>query len=182
MLTSDLLLQMLDYSKDLHDHSVRVSALAENFGRAIGLDEEVCLDLKMAGLYHDAGKLTVPLAILNAPRVLSAEEWQIMRSHPTTGRQIAQEAGFNQNILDAVESHHERLDGSGYPNGLQGYEISMMSKIIGICDSVDAIMQDRPYHKGESLESCKKKLLSENNKLDYSLLYSFFKHAQELFH
>lgn len=94
---------------------------------------------------HDIGKLTVPRTILYKPAPLTAAEWMVFRAHPETGAWFAEVMGADQNVVEAVRQHHERLDGSGYPRGLAGDEITSYARILAVADVYCAMTQRRPY-------------------------------------
>lgn len=127
-------------------HSVAVCALMINLGRQLGLDEGVVRDLGVAGLLHDVGKVATPPEVLNKPGKLTDAEFVIMRSHPERGHEVlTRSEGVPEMALDVCLHHHERIDGTGYPHGLKGEEISLASRIASVCDVYDAISSNRPY-------------------------------------
>jgi cyclic di-GMP phosphodiesterase len=103
-------------------------------------------------LLHDIGKLAVPDAVLNKPGELDDAEWELMREHPRAGVRILAPIPFLGRALDVVRHHHERWDGSGYPDGLAGEDIPRWARIFSVVDTVDAITSDRPYRAGMPLE------------------------------
>lgn len=132
-------------------HSINVCILALVFGRHLGLSGEELGELGLGALLHDIGKMRVPLALLNKPTGLTQEELRQLEQHPTHGyRILAEERGFPERALDVVYSHHERIDGGGYPRGLHGAQISRLAVIVSIVDVYDAITSERVYHTGIS--------------------------------
>ena len=130
-------------------HSVSIGALLISFARALGLDRNVIRLLGIGGMLHDIGKMKVPDEVLNKPGKLSDEEFAIMKSHVVYSRDILSETpGIDQISLDVAAQHHERHDGSGYPLGLKGSEMSVYGQMAAIVDVYDAITSDRCYHKG----------------------------------
>lgn len=130
-------------------HSVSIGALLISFARALGLDRCVIRLLGIGGMLHDIGKMKVPNEVLNKPGKLSDEEFAIMKSHVVYSRDILSETpGIDQISLDVAAQHHERHDGSGYPLGLKGSEMSVYGQMAAIVDVYDAITSDRCYHKG----------------------------------
>ena len=130
-------------------HSVAVCALMVALARQLGLDEAQTRAAGMAGLLHDLGKAAIPLAILNKPGKLTEEEFAVIKTHPTEGHAILLEGrGVTAEALDVCLHHHEKINGSGYPKGLQGEEISLLAKMGAVCDVYDAITSNRPYKAG----------------------------------
>jgi putative nucleotidyltransferase with HDIG domain len=132
-------------------HSINVSILAMVFGRHLGLPREQLETLGIGGLLHDLGKLRTPLEILNKPGKLTPQEFETVKVHPIDGHQILRhEYRLPARIAEAALSHHERYDGSGYPQGLRFDAIPLWGRIIAIADVYDAITSDRAYHNGLS--------------------------------
>ncbi len=132
-------------------HCVNVCILAVAFGRYLGLEKHDLNDLGLGALLHDIGKMKVPLEILNKPGRLTAEEFAVIKGHPTHGRRILDRVdGVPERVLDVVLSHHERADGSGYPRGARHSDISRFAMIVAIVDVYDAVTSDRVYHAGTS--------------------------------
>lgn len=129
-------------------HSERVSEYAVRLGRTLGLGESALQQLRIAGLLHDIGKIGVPDSILNKPGALSDEERAVMRRHPTVGREILGRVASLQDILPIVYHHHERMDGEGYPDGLSGAHIPLLSRIVSVVDGFEAMVSDRAYREG----------------------------------
>lgn len=128
-------------------HSERVSRYCQAMGVALGLDATALKELELAGLYHDIGKISIPDDILNKPGKLTAEEWEIMKSHTLIGYQILNTADQYSSLAQYALTHHERYDGHGYPNQLEGEDIPLFSRIIAVADSFEAMTSDRPYRK-----------------------------------
>lgn len=130
---------------ELFGHAEQVQEIAQLIGRHVeGIRMD---DLRMASYYHDIGKLTVPESILMKRSKLSSSEMDAMRHHPWHGALIMAKHTKNKDVIDAIHYHHEFFDGSGYPEGLVGYEIPIMARIIAIADVYDALRSDRPYRK-----------------------------------
>jgi putative nucleotidyltransferase with HDIG domain len=136
-------------------HSVAVCALMVALSHHLNLDDEQTHEAGLAGLLHDLGKAVTPSEILLKPGKLTKEEFAIMKTHPQEGYRLLTENGFHHAVtLDVVLHHHERIDGSGYPHGLAGNEISLFAKMGAVCDVYDAITSNRPYKAGwEPVES-----------------------------
>jgi HD-GYP domain-containing protein (c-di-GMP phosphodiesterase class II) len=131
------------------EHCMNVALLAITFGRHLGLGESDLLNLGFAGIVHDVGKMRIPPEVLNKPGALSDEEYQIMRTHTTLGRDILMaHKNIYAGVVDAAYAHHETLDGGGYPRNLSDSGITKFTRIITICDIYDAITSDRVYKKG----------------------------------
>jgi putative nucleotidyltransferase with HDIG domain len=132
-------------------HSINVCVLSMLFGRFLGIAEEKLSHLGLGALLHDIGKMRVPSEILNKPGPLSAEEKVIMNRHPEYGHAILSEhSDLHPAVLEIALSHHERFDGSGYPQGLKGKGLNQYALIVSIIDFYDAVTSDRAYHIGIS--------------------------------
>lgn len=130
-------------------HSVSVAALSVAFGRALDLPREEIKQLALGGLLHDVGKAKVPLVILNKPGKLTDEEFGVMKRHARASAELLEKTpGVSEIALKAAAEHHERYDGTGYPRGLKGDEISLHGQMLAIVDVYDAITSLRIYHKG----------------------------------
>jgi len=121
-------------------------------GEKLNLSDDEKLELEFAGRMHDIGKITIPDYILKKPGKLTEDEWEIMKAHTTNGYQILRSADKYSKLAEYALTHHERIDGKGYPQGLKGEEIPLFSRIIGICDAYEAMTADRPYRKALSKE------------------------------
>lgn len=127
-------------------HQRRVGMLAAEIARTLGLPEMAAEGLLVAGEVHDVGKIGVPIEILVLPRRLSVEEFGMVKRHARFGYEMLKSVEFPWPVADAVCHHHERLDGSGYPDGLEGDEISIDAKIVAVADVLESIASHRPYH------------------------------------
>jgi HD-GYP domain-containing protein (c-di-GMP phosphodiesterase class II) len=130
----------------------RMGHLAADTARAVGLDEREVERVELAARLHDVGKIAVPDAILNKPEGLDAQEWEVMRTHPEIGARIVASAPSLAHIADLIRSHHERHDGTGYPDGLSGEEIPVSAAIIAVCAAFVAMMRHRPYSDAITVE------------------------------
>lgn len=133
-------------------HSERVTKFAMDIGKTMGLDDSEIRNIELAGLMHDIGKLGTYEAILNKPEKLSDEELKLIKQHPLKGAEILEPIKQLKDIIPGVKYHQEFYDGSGYPEGLQGEDIPLMARILGVADTVDAMSADRPYRKGKTMD------------------------------
>src|SRR5947209_11457432 len=129
------------------DHCARLSDYASRLGERLRLSFDQLTALHRAGIVHDIGKVAVPDAILLKPGPLSEEEWIIMRQHPVVGESICAPLKSFRLVLPIIRHHHERLDGTGYPDGLKGEAIPITARILQIVDVYDALTTERPYKK-----------------------------------
>ncbi len=129
-------------------HSVAVAALMISLARSLGMNEAAVQIAGTAGLMHDLGKAKMPMEVLNKPGKLTDEEFAIMRAHPVHSHAMLKDSGLHPQALDACLHHHEKMDGTGYPDRLQGEQISVLARMTAICDVYDAITSDRPYKNG----------------------------------
>jgi putative nucleotidyltransferase with HDIG domain len=127
-------------------HSVAVCALMVSLSRQLGQSEQQNREAGLAGLLHDVGKMMVPQEVLNKPGQLSEAEFNVMRTHPLRGFEALREGGMvPESALDVCLHHHEKIDGSGYPEKLVGEQISLLARMGAVCDVYDAITSNRPY-------------------------------------
>ncbi|MDH4099395.1 MAG: response regulator [Nitrospirota bacterium] len=129
-------------------HSERVADFAQKLAKALGLSVKDQDIVHKAGLLHDIGKIGVSESYLHKPGPLSREEREIIRDHPVRGEAICQPLKSLKHLLPAIRHHHERYNGTGYPDGLKGEEIPLMARILAIADIYDALTSDRPYRVG----------------------------------
>ncbi|HEV7888399.1 MAG TPA: HD-GYP domain-containing protein [Acidimicrobiales bacterium] len=116
-------------------------------------------DAEYGFLLHDAGKVGVPERILGKPGPLTAAEWRVMRTHPLIGYQMLASIPFMENAAEIVRSHHEMFDGSGYPEGLKGEEITLPARVFSVVDAFDAMTTDRPYRAALSIQQAAEELV-----------------------
>lgn len=134
-------------------HQKRVQALSMKIAEAMNLDENVIRNISFGALIHDVGKLYIASDILNKPSELSDLEYQLVQTHVTNGYTIASEIDFPAEVTTMILQHHERLDGTGYPNQLSGSEIILESRILSVADVVEAMCAHRPYRPGHSIDN-----------------------------
>ena len=134
-------------------HVRRVSNLAVNIGRAMDLPPKDIEALRIGGVLHDIGKIGIPDSVLNKATPLSPEEMEAIRNHPVIGYRMAEPlAPTLKGALEVIRHHHEKLDGSGYPDGLKGVDISVVARVMAVADIYDALVTDRPYHRAMARE------------------------------
>jgi putative two-component system response regulator len=130
-------------------HCERLSEMSARLGERLGIPEEHIKALRRGGTVHDIGKIVVPDAILLKPGPLSEEEIEVMRKHPVVGERICAPLRIFRLVLPIIRHHHERFDGSGYPDHLRGEEIPLTARIMQLADVYDALTSDRPYRKAD---------------------------------
>jgi len=128
-------------------HCRRVARIAAELGRVAGFDPARLAGLRLAAGLHDVGKIAIPSEVLTRPRKLTEDEIALVRAHPAAGHQIVSRTKLPQHVADVVLQHHERLDGSGYPNHLSGSEIGTEARIVAIADVVEAMTSARAYRQ-----------------------------------
>jgi putative two-component system response regulator len=142
-------------------HCDRLAHYAVELGRALKLSEDDLGALAKGGYFHDIGKIALPDAILLKPGPLTPDEFQMMKEHPVIGDRLCGDLRALNGVRPIVRHHHERLDGSGYPDGLRGDAIPLLAQIIGIVDVYDAITTTRPYHEALAPEAAFEALQNE---------------------
>src|ERR1700728_2199221 len=133
-----------------HGHCERLADYSARLGEQLGLPDEQLTALRRGGVVHDIGKIAVPDAILLKPGKLSEEEWKLMREHPVVGERICAPLKSFRSVLPIIRHHHEKFDGSGYPDGLKGESIPLTARVLQIVDVFDALTTERPYKKAFS--------------------------------
>lgn len=134
-----------------YEHCCRVGEMSRKLARDAGLNEYEQKLAEFAGLFHDIGKMGVPQSIISKPGKLDADEYLLMQSHPVLSEEIIKPFGYNKffsEILPAIRGHHERVDGTGYPDKKRGDEVPLLARIILVVDTFDAMSQTRAYRKG----------------------------------
>lgn len=140
-----------DKSIETYAHSQRLAELGTAIARRMGLGPNTIDEIVLLANLHDIGKIAIPEAILNKPGKLSEAEWEIIRNHPEIGYRIASTLQDFAHIALGIMSHHERMDGTGYPKGLTGDQIPLIARIIAVADSVDVMQHGRPYQASISI-------------------------------
>ena len=131
-------------------HSERVSEYAAQLAQKIGLSDEKINEIRIAGMLHDVGKIGVADDIIHKPTKLTRDEYEEVKKHPAIGSWILNTLDLSDTTMDAINYHHERYDGKGYPLGLKGNDLSLEAQIIALSDAYDAMTSDRPYRKAMS--------------------------------
>src|SRR5215217_2869666 len=163
MRVRSLLVRLADRDTSTEEHTRRVALLAARVAEELKLPAALRRDLAMGGLLHDIGKLSVPLEILQKPGPLTDAEFAEVQRHAEAGRRLLEElGGFPETVRRLVSDHHERLDGTGYPRGLQGCDLPIETRILAACDVYDALVSDRVYRSAWSPERALELLRAES--------------------
>jgi putative two-component system response regulator len=134
-------------------HQKKVSEIAGRIAQEMGLPGDMIEGIRVAGMVHDMGKMSVPAEIVNKPAALTPFEFSIIKEHPQKAYGILKGIDFPWPVAEIVLQHHERLDGSGYPQGLKGNEIKIEALVLAVADVVEAISSRRPYRSGLGIEA-----------------------------
>lgn len=172
-------------AKDVYTrgHSDRVAYYSVELGKAVGLGPQDLQTLKLSGLFHDIGKIGTANDLLLKSERLCPDEYEEIKKHSLTGAHILSVISFFKDVIPIVRSHHERIDGSGYPDGLKDDEIPYLAKIVTIADAFDAMMSDRMYRSRLDRENIKKELLKGIGKqFDFNLIKTFITIMDDLPH
>ena len=163
-------------------HSTSVSRYSEALARAINLPEDEVQRIKLGALLHDVGKIGIPENVLKKPGKLEGEEWEIMKQHPVIGAEkVLAPNDALRDLIPIVKYHHEHIDGSGYPEHLKGEKIPLAARIVAVADTFHALISDRPYRKGMSVEKACEILKDGAGKLwDTDLVRQFIAIAPSL--
>lgn len=158
-------------------HCQRLAQYATQLGAAVGLDHEALAALERGGYLHDVGKVGIPDAVLLKTDRLTPEEFALMQQHTIIGERLCGDLRSLALVRPIVRSHHERLDGSGYPDGLRGEAIPLNAQIVGVVDTFDAITSARPYRCARSVDEARAELLREvhDGKFDGDLVAEFLR-------
>jgi len=146
-------------------HQARVADIAKEIARQMGLPEEQIQAIHLAGLVHDLGKIRIPAEILSKPSRLNEVEYSLIKMHPEAGYEILKGVEFSWPIAEMVRQHHERMDGSGYPQGLKGEEILPGARILVVADVVEAMSSHRPYRPGLGIDAALGEIIQGRSKL-----------------
>ena len=174
-MTLEALVGALDAREhETYSHSFRVRAYTRYLARRAGFPPALLPSLEQGALLHDIGKIAVADAILLKPAKLTAEEWVEMRKHPTAGDEMLKRVPFLRPASAIVRHHHERFDGTGYPDHLKGTEIPLGARLFTVADTLDAMTSDRSYRKGPGFEAARTEIEQHSGK-------QFDPHIVELF-
>ena len=146
------------------EHLQRVRVYAMELAKELGLSEDETEALRAASVLHDIGKLAVPEHIISKPGKLTPEEFEKMKIHPIVGAEILEQVDFPYPVVPIVRAHHEKWDGSGYPNGLAGEAIPIGARILAAVDCLDALASDRQYRKALPLDEAMAKVVADAGK------------------
>jgi len=161
--------------REARAHNLRVARLCVHIGRQMSMSAPELRILAHAGLMHDIGKLGVPAQVLEKHAPLDESEWILMRAHPEMGLTLLDRAGQSSREVLAVLYHHERLDGSGYPQGLCKHNIPLIGRIVAVADTYDALTSDRPYRHACSQAEARRVLIEEaGSRLDSRAVSALF--------
>ncbi len=169
------MIDIRDYDSYTYSHSLYVGILSVLLGRYIGLSISQLNDLALCGLLHDIGKTDIPIEITNKTGPLNEDEFEIMKQHPCLSyKKLGEKNHISQVVLQGIQTHHEKFDGSGYPFGLKGINIPLFGRILAIADVYDALNSTRPYRKAWSPRQIFDYLMScSNTHFDPELLTAF---------
>ena len=174
------------HAMDLRDretegHSRRVAELTIQLAQAMGLSEEAIVHIRRGALLHDMGKIGIPDSILHKPDKLTDQEWAVMRSHPQLAFSMLGSIEYLRDSLDIPYFHHEKWDGSGYPQGLQGERIPIAARIFSVADVWDALTSDRPYRPAWSKDEAFEYIRAQSGRhFDPHVVEVFFKVMEQL--
>jgi putative nucleotidyltransferase with HDIG domain len=162
------------HDADLHAHSILVSQLTQTFAAHLGFAWRDQRLLESAALLHDIGKLRIAASVLQKPIALNESEWEMIHAHPTMGCSVLESAGIADPVVwDTVQNHHERLDGTGYPAGLHGKQVSEVVRIITLCDVFAALTETRSYGKPYTWQAALARMSEKHTRLDLRFLAHF---------
>jgi putative two-component system response regulator len=161
---------------DTGEHVYRIRDLTKQICKGLGLSQKECEEISFFSIMHDVGKIRIPDHILKKPGPLTGEEWTVMQTHSLAGERILGDKPFYQTAREIARNHHERWDGSGYPDGLKGDSIPLTARIVTVADVFDALTHDRPYKQAWSVEDAIKEMKMMSGKVfDPEILDVFLK-------
>jgi len=180
--TIEAFVQAIDAREhEVGDHSYRVTQFAMILSQETGITGRDLVDIYCGSLLHDIGKIGIPDSILLKQGKLSEEESAVMEQHPETGYRIINHIGYLSGAAEIIHSHHELYDGSGYPRGLKGEEITPGARIFAVCDTLDALTVDRPYRSAIPFEEAKEYIISgAGTRFDPAVVEGFLRAEDDL--
>ncbi|MEA2097403.1 MAG: HD-GYP domain-containing protein [Candidatus Cloacimonadota bacterium] len=166
--TEDII-QAMSFTSEIRDpytagHQKKVCELAVAIGKEMNITEEQLQGVKFAAMIHDIGKISVPSDILSKPGKIGKTEFEVVKGHSQTGYELLDKINFPWPISDIVHQHHEKLDGSGYPNGLKDDDILLEAKIISVADTVEAMTAHRPYRAALGIDKAMEEITTNKGK------------------
>ena len=167
--------QLQSYDDYTYKHCLRVAMMSVTIGKSLGLERHVMRDLCEAALLHDIGKRTIDVDIIRKPGRLTDDEFDAIKKHPQNGYLLLRKnGGYSEQILNAVLMHHEKYDGTGYPLGLKGDQITYLARIITVADVYDALTSNRPYRQPWSVAEAEEFMMGgANTHFDYNIITAF---------
>ncbi|WP_412028036.1 HD domain-containing phosphohydrolase [Deinococcus yunweiensis] len=167
--------------RETHGHTDRVTRLALQLGQALHLPDTQLSALQLGAYLHDIGKLAIPDALLLKPGALDEREWQLMRVHPVEGERFAATLGFlPPEAIDLIRHHHERWDGTGYPDGQQGEHIPLLARLFSVVDVYDALLSKRPYKRAWTPDEARTELRQQaGTQFDAAMVETFLAVLQQ---
>ncbi len=166
--TEDII-QAMSYTSEIRDpytagHQKKVCELAIAIGKEMNITKEQLQGVKYAAMIHDIGKISVPSDILSKPGKIGETEFEVVKGHSQTGYELLAKIDFPWPIADIVHQHHEKLNGSGYPNGLKDDDILIEAKIISVADTVEAMTAHRPYRAALGIDKAMEEITTNKGK------------------
>lgn len=160
--------------KYTYKHSINTAILSILIGMLLKLNNDKLVEIAISGLLHDIGKSNIPIAILNKEDSLTEQEFIVIKKHCEYGYAMIKDSkNLSENIKEGILSHHEKIDGKGYPRGLRGDNISLYARILSVADVYDALVSDRPYHKPCKPKRAIEMMLLDEGKFDDNILCCF---------
>lgn len=167
-----------DLNTELH-HGMIVSNLARVTAERLGLSEQGCYEMAVAGLLHDIGKIELEKYVYEKEETLIIEEIKYVRTHATLGYTLLSGKGYSRFILESILYHHENYDGSGYPANLSGRDIPVGARILRVCDVFAALTSDRPYRRAFDTEAAVQTMIDEVKNFDMKIFLCFLQVIHE---
>ncbi len=149
---SSMMATVYEKSQETEEHAKRLATFSKMIGEKLNIPQKSLAELELFAMLHDIGKVGIDDRVLNKPGKLSEDEWAVMKKHPEIGYRIVKSSSELEPIAEYILTHHERWDGKGYPRGLKGEEIPLLSRILAVADAYDAMTQDRVYRKALTKE------------------------------